>query len=110
MDQAMDNIRKHLKTLKLNRMEKALDETLVLAAKQNLAPAAVLERLLEIEAVSLVERRIERRIRESKLPERKLLADFDFKFQNGIDQRQVMELYYLESRTQVEVATALGIS
>ena len=75
MDQAMDNIRKHLKTLKLNRMEKALGETLVLAAKQNLAPAAVLERLLEIEAVSLVERRIERRIRESKLPERKLLAD-----------------------------------
>jgi len=91
-DDAMDNIRKYLRTLKLNRMEKALDETLALAAKQNLAPAAVLERLLEIEAVSLVERRIERRIRESKLPERKLLADFDFKFQTGIDQRQVMEL------------------
>jgi DNA replication protein DnaC len=92
MDQTIDNIRKHLKTLKLNRMEKALDETLALAAKQNLAPAAVLERLLEIEAVSLIERRIERRIRESKLPERKLLADFDFEFQTGIDQRQVMEL------------------
>lgn len=73
-------------------MEKALDETLALAAKQNLAPAAVIERLLDIEAVSLVERRIERRIRESKLPERKVLADFDFKFQTGIDQRQVMEL------------------
>jgi len=73
-------------------MQKALDETLAVAAKQNLAPAAVLERLLDIEAVSLVERRIERRIRESKLPERKLLADFDFKFQTGIDQRQVMEL------------------
>ena len=52
----------------------------------------MLERLLEIEAVSLIERRIERRIRESKLPERKLLADFDFTFQTGIDQRQVMEL------------------
>jgi len=73
-------------------MEKALDETLALAAKQNLSSAAVIERLLDIEAVSLVERRIERRIRESKLPERKVLADFDFKFQTGIDQRQVMEL------------------
>ena len=92
MDQTMDNIRKHLKTLKLSRMERALDETLALAAKQNLSPAAVIERLLDIEAVSLVERRIERRIRESKLPERKVLADFDFKFQTGIDQRQVMEL------------------
>ena len=95
-DDTMQNIRKHLKTLKLNRMEKALDETLALAAKQNLAPAAVLERLLDIEAASLVERRIERRIRESKLPERKLLADFDFKFQAGIDQRQVMELATLD--------------
>lgn len=91
-DDAIDHIRKHLKTLKLARMEKALDQTLAQAAAQNLAPAVVLQRLLECEAVSLIERRIERRIRESKLPERKLLADFDFKFQTGIDQRQVMEL------------------
>lgn len=89
---AMDNIRKHLATLKLSRMEKTLDDILASAAKKNLATEAVLERLLEIEAVSLVERRIERRIRESKLPERKLLADFDFAFQTGIDKRQVMEL------------------
>jgi DNA replication protein DnaC len=89
---AMDNIRKHLATLKLSRMEKMLDDILASAAKKNLATEAVLERLLEIEAVSLIERRIERRIRESKLPERKLLADFDFAFQTGIDKRQVMEL------------------
>jgi DNA replication protein DnaC len=88
----MDNIRKHLATLKLSRMEKALDETLAEATKKSLALEAVLERLLEIEAVSLIERRIERRIRESGLPERKLLADFDFAFATGIDKRQVMEL------------------
>lgn len=88
----MDNIRKHLATLKLWRMEKALDETLAEATRQNLPAEAVLERLLEIEAVSLIERRMERRIRESKLPERKLLADFDFTFQTGIDKRQVMDL------------------
>lgn len=91
-ESAIDNIRKHLKTLKLSRMDKALDETLGLAARKNLAPATVLERLLEIEAVALIERRIERRIRESKLPERKLLADFDFKFQTGIDKSQIMDL------------------
>lgn len=91
-ENALDNIRKHLKTLKLSRMEKALDETLGVAAKQNLSLVNVLDRLLEIEAATLIERRIERRIRESKLPERKLLAGFDFKFQTGIDQRQVMEL------------------
>jgi DNA replication protein DnaC len=73
-------------------MDKELDQTLSLAATKNLAPAAVLERLLEIEAIALIERRIERRIRDSKLPERKLLADFDFKFQTGIDKGQIMEL------------------
>ena len=95
-DDTLDKIRKHLKTLGLKRMETALEETLAVAAKQNLPTAVVLERLLEIEAVSLIERRIERRIRESKLPERKLLADFDFKFQTGIEQRQVMDLATLD--------------
>jgi DNA replication protein DnaC len=88
----MDNIHSHLKTLKLARMEKALDEIFAEATKKNLSATAVLERLLEIEAVALIERRMERRIRESKLPERKLLADFDFAFQTGIDKRQVMDL------------------
>ena len=88
----MDNIRNHLATLKLSRMDNALDETLAEATRKNLPVEAVLERLLEIEAVSLIERRMERRIRESKLPERKLLADFDFMFQTGIDKRQVMDL------------------
>jgi DNA replication protein DnaC len=91
-DDTMENIRKHLKTLGLKQMDTALKETFSAAAKQNLPTAIVLERLLEIEAVSLIERRIERRIRESKVPERKLLADFDFNFQTGIEKRQVMEL------------------
>ena len=29
MDQTMDNIRKHLKTMKLSRMERALDEFII---------------------------------------------------------------------------------
>ncbi len=91
-DDHLDNIRKHLQTLKLRQMEMALDEQLSIADKQNASTALVLERLLEIEAVSLIERRIERRIKESKLPERKLLADFDFAFQPGLDQKQIMDL------------------
>jgi DNA replication protein DnaC len=73
-------------------MDQALDQELAAAHKQNRSTAQVLERLLEIEAVSLIERRIERRIKQSKLPERKLLADFDFEFQTGIDQKQIMDL------------------
>lgn len=43
-----------------------------------------------------MERRIERRIRESKLPERKLLADFDFVFQTGVNKSQIMDLAKLD--------------
>ena len=55
-------------------------------------PTELLERLLAIAANALTERRIERRIRESHLPDRKLLADFDFVFQTGVDKAQVMEI------------------
>lgn len=91
-DDTLTQIREHMHTLKLHRMEEALDEELSRAARDNLATTTIIERLLAIEAASLSERRIERRIRQSKLPERKLLADFDFDFQTGIDKRQIMEL------------------
>lgn len=91
-DDPLDNIRKHLQTLKLRQIERILDDQLAIAEQQNASTAFVLERLLEIEAVSLIERRIERRIKESKLPERKLLADFDFAFQPDLDEKQIMDL------------------
>ncbi len=81
-----------MKTLKLTRMEKALDEVFEQVGRESSPPSELLERLLAIEAGALIERRIERRIRESKLPDRKLLADFDFAFQTGVDKAQVMEL------------------
>mgnify|MGYP000090947282 CR=1 FL=1 len=73
-------------------MTSALDEELSRAVKEASPPSELLERLLTLEVGALTERRVERRIRESKLPERKLLADFDFAFQKGIDKRQIMEL------------------
>lgn len=85
-------IRTHLQTLKLTRMAAELDPVLAQAARDNLPLTHVLERLLATETQALLARRIERRIKESKLPERKLLSDFDFDFQTGIDQRQILEL------------------
>ena len=95
-DETLTKIRDHLKTLKLARMEKALEKELSEAARKGSAPMDLLERLLSIEANALIERRIERRVRESKLPERKLLADFDFAFQTGLDKAQVMEIAKLD--------------
>lgn len=91
-DETLMKIKKHLQILKMFKIEAILDEELERARKEKTPFTEVLERLLSVEAASLVERRIERRIKESKLPERKLLADFDFQFQTGIDQSQIMEL------------------
>ncbi len=88
----LENIRKHLRTLKLYQIEKMLDDELLSGEKHKRSSAEIFERLLEIEASSLVERRIESRIRDSKLPERKLLTDFDFDFAIGVDQKQIMDL------------------
>lgn len=55
-----------------------------------------MERLLDIEVHARTERKIERRIGDSKLPERKLLADFDFSFQTGVDKNQILELAELD--------------
>lgn len=91
-DSLVCRIKDQLEILKLFRIKEVLDEILSEAASQNLATSQVLERIFSAEAAALINRRIERRIRESKLPERKLLADFDFEFQTGIDKRQIMEL------------------
>jgi DNA replication protein DnaC len=85
-------IKSYLKTLKLNRIACALDEELARAAREATPCAELLERLLALEASALTERQIERRIKESKLPERKLLSDFDFDFQSGVNKRQILEL------------------
>jgi DNA replication protein DnaC len=90
--QTLTKIKNHLHILKLYKMKKALDEQLARGTSENLPVSQLIERLLAIEANASVERRIERRIRDSKLPERKLLADFDFQFQTGVDRSQIMEL------------------
>ena len=92
LDQSMVQIKKHLQMLKLHKIQEVLDDELALAASQNLPVSVVVERLLALEANSMIERRMERRIKESKLPERKLLCDFDFQFQSGLDKSQIMEL------------------
>lgn len=92
MDEITIKIKELLKMLRLSHMEKALDQQLTKAAREASPVSQVLLSLLEIETSTLIERRIETRIRQSRLPERKLLADFDFAFQKGVDKSQILEL------------------
>jgi DNA replication protein DnaC len=92
MDQTTARIKECLKALKLLTMEKILDQELALAVKENTPASTLMRRLLEAEVHAARDRRIERRTRDSALPERKLLTDFDFTFQKGIDKSQILEL------------------
>jgi len=92
----MQRLQHSLKTLKLSTIATILNEELGRAAQSATPPTELLERLFSAEADALTQRRIERRIKESKLPERKLLADFDFDFQKGIDKAQILELAKLD--------------
>jgi DNA replication protein DnaC len=95
-EQTLTKIKHHLETLKLLGIKNVLDQELAHAAQQKLPPTDLLERLLAIEAHARIQRRIERRIKDSRLPERKLLSDFDFEFQTGIDKAQVLEIAKLD--------------
>ena len=92
MNDPHSNIRQYLNTLKLKEIDRNLDDVMARALTDNLPISTVLEQLFSYEASALIDRRIERRIKESKLPERKLLANFDFEFQKGINKQQIMEL------------------
>ncbi len=99
METTMDTRTKimgHLATLGLKGMLTALDDELGRAAQQQDPPSEVLERLLGIETQQRIDRRIERRIKEARLPDRKLLAEFDFDFQTGVDKAQILELAKLD--------------
>jgi len=73
-----------------------LDDELARAAQESTPVTELLERLFTQEADALIQRRIERRIKQSKLPERKLLVDFDFSFQKGLDKARIMEIAGLD--------------
>ncbi len=73
-----------------------LDDELARASQESTPVTELLEKLFTQEADALIQRRIERRIKQSKLPERKLLADFDFTFQKGLNKAQIMEIATLD--------------
>ena len=89
-------LRRHLDILKLTRTRDQLDEHLAWATRASPHPSALLERVLADEATHRIEQRIQRRIKQSGLPETKTLEAFDFKFQPKLDKRSVLELAELQ--------------
>ncbi len=88
----IDRIRQLAKALKLSHTAATIEDACSRLDADPLSPEAFVQQLLAEEIRVRTERRIERLIRESKLPERKLLEDFDFDFQPSLDKSLVLRL------------------
>lgn len=91
-----ERLRHHLEVLGLTHTLEHLDEHLAWATKERPAAGALLDQILGAEAAHKIERRIQRRIDQSGLPERKTLEAFDFPFQPNLDKAFVLEIARLD--------------
>lgn len=83
------HIIKKLKEFKLSGMAQTLEERIKLANSQKLSYLELLELLCEDELSNRRDNNYKRRYQAAKLPNHKLLEDFDFAFQKSIDARQM---------------------
>lgn len=95
-DEVLERLRRHLDFLGLTHTLADLDEHLAWATRERPGPTALLEHVLGIESAHKLERRIERRITQSGLIERKSLEGFDWDFQPSLDKDLVLELARLD--------------
>lgn len=109
-DQTVERLRRHLQLLGLNHTLDRLDEHLAWAVREKPAGSVLLERVLGAEAAFKLERRIQRRIDNSGLPERKTLEAFDWAFQPDLDKSFVLELGTLDFVRRKEDLVVTGKS
>jgi DNA replication protein DnaC len=95
-DLLLERLRRHLEFLGLTRTLAEIDEQLAWATRERPGTTALLEHILGREAAQRLERRIESRITQSGLIERKALEAFDWDFQPGLDKVLVLDLARLD--------------
>jgi DNA replication protein DnaC len=95
-DTVTEQIRRSLRILGLLHTADKLDEHLDWAVRERPAPGMLLARVLGDEAACKLEQRIEWRIRQSGLRERKTLEVFNWAFQPNLDKALVLELAGLD--------------
>lgn len=105
----LEKILEALGVLKLHEMRRTLQAALE-TPTPNDDRLLWLWRVLEPQLRQRVESRIERRVRESRLPERKTFQAFDFAFQPSLDRDLVMELATLRFIDQGRNILLAGMS
>ena len=92
----MNRLLANLQALKMTTAAKELPQLLTRAVRKNLDTLDVLDELLARETAARRERRIERRIRRSHLPDIKTLDDYEWNFPAKIDRHRIQALARLD--------------
>jgi len=95
-DGVAERLRRHLTFLGLTHSLAHLDELLSWATRERPSATALLEHVLGDEVGSKLEGRIERRVLQSGLREKKTLEAFDWNFQPALDKGFILELARLD--------------
>ena len=95
-DELLVRLNGHMEFLKLTHTRRHLDELLAWARRERPGPTGLLEHVLGAEVAVKRNARIDRRIRNSTLVERKTLEAFDWDFQPTLDKDTVVELARLD--------------
>lgn len=104
----LEQTRMMLESLGLSQAAVTLDAQLDYATRTEITYLDFLNRLLGDESDFRRKRSEETRLRLSRLPQKKTLDEFDFKFQPGLDERQIRELATLSFIYRQENVILLG--
>lgn len=107
-DELLSRLRAHLEFLRLTHTLRHLDELLAWARREGPGATGLLEHVLGTEVAAKRDARIERRIRDSGLVERKTLEAFDWNFQPSLDKNTVIELARLDFVERAEDVLIVG--
>lgn len=107
-EQMMTRLQGHLQFLGLSHTLGHLDDLLAWARHERPGATGLLDYVLSAEVAAKRDARIDRRVRNSGLPERKTLEAFDWDFQPSIDKDLVLELGHLDFVERAEDVLITG--
>jgi DNA replication protein DnaC len=107
-EQLLTRLQGHLKFLGLSHTLGCLDDLLAWARRERPGATGLLDYVLGGEVAAKRDARIDRRIRNSGLPERKTLEAFDWDFQPSLDKDLVLELGHLDFVERAEDVLITG--
>lgn len=108
----MNTIEENLKYLKLSYIAEIYEKEAEVAAKKNFTHILYLEKLLQQEVSSKIERAVKRRIKQAGFPTIKTIDAFDFNWPKSINKQLVlkfMELEFIKKKANVLILGPPGV-